>query len=342
MKAVSPDSARILSRNRFVRKQSPWRSWALVAGLCATLLGCRRSGLAPQSGEVAYVSGATAELRNELGPASKVIAHFRSGERVEVLSRRPRWAEVRRPGGETGWVLQRFLVSQDLYDRFAKLYREAEVLPAQGRATLRREGNLHLEPGRTTQSFYQLAEGEPVEVVGHRVVDREAPSAAAASSDDGGSVEGANASLRNPEDWLLVRATGSRAGWLLESSADPAPPIEIAQYSEGLRIRAWFELYRDPNVEPPHPWYLWATVRRLAGLPYDFDEIRVFVWDPKSSRYETSYREQNLTGFFPIVVGSQDSPGGPAPTFHFEAQDSGGQRVDRKYFMVGRQVRLER
>ena len=347
MKAVSHDSARILRKQRSAQNRFRWQRWALAAGLCGALIACRRSGVAPPSGEIAYVSGASAELRNELGPASKVVGHFLSGERVEVLSRKPRWAEVRRTTGETGWVLQRSLVSQDIYDQFAKLYREAEVLPSQGHATIRRDANLHLEPGRSTQVFYQLAEKEPVEVIGHRVVGRDAPgSPAAASSADSASDdstagnEAAEAIIKNPEDWLLVRSTRDRAGWLLESSTDLAPPIEIAQYSEGLRIRAWFELYRDPNVDPPHPWYLWATIHK-AGLPYDFDEVRIFVWDAKQSRYETSYRERNLMGVFPISVKpTPEASGQPAAEFGFAVKDTSGQRIERNYSMTGYQVHL--
>jgi hypothetical protein len=119
-----------------------------------------------------------------------------------------------------------------------------------------------------------------------------------------------------------------------------APPLEIAQYSEGLRIRAWFELYREPGVNPPHPWFLWATIKK-AALPYDFDEIRIFVWDPKSSRYETSYRERNLAGFFPITVNaSGERSGQPAIAFGFSVKDSSGERVQRTYAMTGRQVHL--
>ena len=102
----------------------------------------------------------------------------------------------------------------------------------------------------------------------------------------------------------------------------------------------WWELYRQLSVDPPHPWFLWATIKK-AGLPYDFDEIRIFVWDPKSSRYETSYRERNLTGLFPITVNAKEEPAGqPATVFGFGVKDSSGQRAKRTYAMTGRQVHL--
>ena len=273
-----------------------------------------------------------------MGPASKVTGHLESGERIEVLSQRPRWAEVRRMSGQTGWVLQRLLVSRNVFEQFAKLAREAEVLPSQGRAVLRRDTNLHREPGRSALAFYQLAEGEPVEVVRHNVAPR---NASAGPPQDAALEEGPDATAKNLEDWLLVRAARGRTGWMLETSADMNLPLAIAQYSEGLRIRAWFEIYRDPD-DAQHSWYLWATIRGRVALPYDFDEIRVFVWDPQSSRYETSYRERNLTGYFPIIAGSQETPEGAAPAFHFTLKNASGERVTRYYFMAGRQVRVER
>ena len=73
------------------------------------MVGCQQQP-EPGTGEIVYVSGSSAELRDELGPGSKVVGHFQSGERVEILSRRPKWAEVRRSNAQTGWVLQRALV----------------------------------------------------------------------------------------------------------------------------------------------------------------------------------------------------------------------------------------
>ena len=86
------------------------------------------------------------------------------------------------------------------------------------------------------------------------------------------------------------------------------------------------------------PWYLWATISRVAGLPYDFDAIRVFVWDPNRDRYETSYRERNLIGFYQIRVGSQETPRGLSPSFVLPVEDETGRRFEKQYVMAGRVV----
>jgi len=315
-------------------------TFLFTAGIAAVLLGCQRE-TREEPGEYVYVRGENVEFRNELGPSSEVIGLLQSGDRVRVVSRRPRWARVLDASGQTGWVLQRYLVSQEVFAQFEQLAREGDALPSQGRAVIRRQANLHLEPGRKTRIFYQLAEGEQADVVGHRVAPRN-PAPNNARSDVNGADGPVEISTSNNEDWLLVRAAGGKAGWLLETAADMNPPIEVAQYREGLRIRAWFEIYRELDQGEQHAWYLWATTRRLAGLPYDFDEIRVFVWNPRAARYETSYRERNLIGFYPIVVGQSETPGGARPTFRLQLEDSSGQRFEKSYYMVGRQVRVER
>jgi hypothetical protein len=319
------------SSQRSAARQALLRS-ASVAGLAVVLTGC--AGIVPPPVlETAYVAGAAVELRSELGPATRVSGTLESGERVEVLSKRPRWAEVRRASGETGWVQQRFLVSQDIFDQFDALYRTAEALPSQGAAVVLRDANLHTEPGRSTPIFYQLPGDEKVEVVGHGVEER-------AFATDG--------DVAVYEDWVLVRAASRRAGWMLESSLQLDPPMEVARYREGLRLRAWFVIHREIDDGQERPWYLWAGTRQpgatrtAAGAPYEFEEIRVFVWNPAADRYETSYRERGLTGFYPVEVSRRQTPEGPTPAFRFHVEDADGERIEKNYVMAGRQVRTAR
>ena len=146
-----------------------------------------------------------------------------------------------------------------------------------------------------------------------------------------------------PEDWLLVRTAKGRTGWILESLMELIPPLEVARYRESQRIRAWFKLYSEPDAAGgDHPWYLWASVPRLSATEYEFEEIRVFVWNPQASRYETSYRERNLRGFLPITVTMDGGERGDSPAFSFENLNDQNERARRSYFMLGRQVRLRR
>jgi hypothetical protein len=270
---------------------------------------------------------------------SVVVGSLNNGDEVEILGRRTRWTQVRTASGQTGWMQSRFLADAAVRDRFRALALQSASLPSQGTALLQRDANLHVEPGRDSDTFYRLAKGGEAEVLQHRVASRGSVRRTAPEEGDSAAGPAAELLVQTPEDWLLVRDSEGRTGWMLESLADMNPPFEVGQYREGLRIRAWWVIHRETDDSIERPWYLWATVRRLAGLPYDFDEIRVFVWNPSRDRYETSYRERNLIGFYPIGIGARDTPGGPSPTFALQVEDETGNRLEKRYVMEGRIVR---
>jgi SH3 domain-containing protein len=327
----------------------------LLAG-CLALLGsgCARDQN-PKILDVAYVRGSGVVLRDQLGPASGVLATLQGGEKVEVLARRNRWVQVRLAGRQTGWVHSRFLASQKVVDQFQELAGKSQALTGQGKALIRREANLHLDADGGSETFHRLVEHDPVDILTHRLAERvdrppggnrsaSVPDPATGSEEDesdAGKEEPVTVEVRAPEDWFLVRASGGRVGWLREGFLDMAPPIEVARYSEGLRIRAWFVLYEEHDNNGVHPWYLWATIHPRPGLPFDFDEIRVFVWDPVRSRYETSYRERNLIGFYPIEARNMDTPEGQAPAFSLQLEDPAGRRFQKSYRMSGRVVKSQ-
>ena len=322
----------------FLPLRAAW--WIAVGLLIAT--SCSRE-LPTQPLEVAYVKEAGTVLRDPLGPDSRDVGRLELGESVEILAKRPFWVQVRSESGQIGWVQTRSLASEEIVQQFRRLAAETEALPSQGKAILRRESNLHVEPSRDSEIFYRLPESEEVDVLLHRAI-RQTPSPAGAGDETVSN--GATASpsslevqVQTHQDWMLVRAQGEKTGWMLENALDMNPPVEIAQYREGLRIRAWFVLHREMAGGEEHPWYLWATIRSRPGLPFDFDEIRVFVWNPSRSRYETSYRERGLIGIYPIRIGTRETPGGPSPTFTLELEDETGKRFQKSYVMVGRQVR---
>ena len=68
------------------------------------------------------------------------------------------------------------------------------------------------------------------------------------------------------------------------------------------------------------------------GLPYDFDQVRVFTWNVRKHRYETAYREHGLNGFLPVKLKHEDlGKEGDLPVFILHVKDENGNLMERKY-----------
>ena len=124
------------------------------------------------------------------------------------------------------------------------------------------------------------------------------------------------------EDWWLVRDGQGRVGWLLFGRVDIDVPDEIGTYAEGQRMVGAYLLNKVTDSEAPTPdhqvaQYVTILSPPRAGLPFDFDQVRVFTWSMKHHRYETAYRLRPIQGYFPLRVASQPTAGG-APGFSFQ------------------------
>ena len=112
------------------------------------------------------------------------------------------------------------------------------------------------------------------------------------------------------------------AGWLLASRMDVDVPDEIAAYAEGQRYVGAYVLNKviDPHVSTPShevPQYVTLLSPPRSGLPFDFDQVRVFTWNLRHHRYETAFRLHPIQGYLPVRVTPQTASGG-APTFSFQ------------------------
>ena len=62
-----------------------------------------------------------------------------------------------------------------------------------------------------------------------------------------------------------------------------AIPDDVAQYAEGRRITSYFPLGETKDGNTVKKSWLWTTVEH--GLaPYDFDSLRVFIWNSRRHR----------------------------------------------------------
>jgi hypothetical protein len=114
-------------------------------------------------------------------------------------------------------------------------------------------------------------------------------------------------------------------------------PLEVAQYAEGQRFVAFFVLnqVQDSGKDGPDknvPQYLCAITEPHDGLPYDYDQIRVFTWNVRKHRYETAYREHGLNGVLPVTVTTESfDKEGTLPVFILRVKDDTGNLSERKY-----------
>ena len=369
--------------------------------LVATAPACKRRGMTKQ--EYMYVSASETSLRDRVATMYSKVATVHNGDRVEVLDRQRRFVRVRTDSGVEGWVEQRSLVSQEVFDGFQKLTQENAGQAVQAHGTTRAELNMHLTPSRDGEHLYQLKDGEKVELLKRATTDKNAPKpppppkpAASQSSKGqptgkdqmppvsappaGGSApaspaaptqsapsqpasapgattpatSAAKTSASAPagktkeaeppkpvmEDWYLVRNSSGRVGWVLLRMIDLDIPLEVAQYAEGQRIMGYFVLNTVQETiddqEKQMSQYLVLLNQPKDGLPWDYNQIRVFTRNRNKHRYETAYREREMEGYFPVKTGHQIfDKEGDLPTFTIRKMNDDGQLVDVTYKMNG-------
>jgi len=284
--------------------------------------------------EVAYVSAPQAALRDQVAAIYNRVGNVKNGERVEVLDHEKRFARVRTGSGIEGWIEQRFLVDQKTFDAVQKLTEENKGDPVQAPGVLRNDTNLHVTPGRDTEHLYLLASGAKVAILRRATAEKQ-PGAAPAPRL--GTKPGAKA-VAAPvlEDWWLVRDDQGRVGWVLARMVDVDVPLDIAQYAEGQRFVAFFVLDQVPDndkgVQKQVPQYLCVLTEPHDGLPYDFDQVRVFTWNARKHRYETAYREHGLDGILPVTITKENfDKEGTLPVFILRVKGEAGNVSERKY-----------
>ena len=212
------------------------------------LAGCGSEPEAAPAIDQAFVGPFELDLLEELSPESPTVGSLKHGSPVDVIERRRRFAKIRTETGVEGWVDGHLLLSGSNMARLRGLSMNAARLPSAGKATVYEPLNVHTEPNRQAPSFFQMQEGNLVEVVAHQVIPRTAYAPPGddeevtqplnsydppdANGDAGGAVD----------DWSIVRLPDGRAGWVLTRMLVMAIPDEVAQYSQGHRITSYASL----------------------------------------------------------------------------------------------------
>jgi hypothetical protein len=325
-------------------------------------VGCAR--FRHEHHEMVYVSVRTTYLHDRVAPVSNRVCEVVNGQPLQVLEHGKRFLRVQTDKNEMGWIEERAVIDQQTYDGFVQLGKLHKDDPAAATATLRDDLAMHLLPGRETPRFYLLAGNakvqllarasalkNPAEALVPTLIPRiEKPGQAgkpAQPKSTGGVApvkpaaaiappNAAGAEAPEPplmEDWWLARDAQGRVGWLLASRLDVDVPDEIGQYAEDKRIVGAWVLTKvsDPDSDAPDhqvPEYLTVLDPLKAGLPFDYDEVRVFTWSIKHHRYETGFRLHPIRGYLPVRVFTQNTPKGNLPAFSIQIAGNNDVRTD--------------
>ena len=319
-----------------LRRRARILSIAMLVGFCWSLAGCSRLRQPPPANFV-YVTAQQTFLRDRVAAVSNRTGMVSNGERLVVLERERRWLKVRSPRGEVGWIEERLTASQKLEDQFEALRQANQSDPVIATTSTSDEAYLHVAPGRATDHLYLLAESTPLSLLERASVPKPvSPGTPAPTSIQKNGAPPAPVM----EDWWLVRDAKGQTGWIYGGLVDVSAPDALLRYANGQRIVAAYLL---ANVDDPNsgvldngkavasiPEYLAVLAPYQSGLPFDFNQVRVFVWNVRKHRYETGFAERNIAGYLPLHIALRADPYGKGaeaaeklPTFTYRVLAAG-------------------
>jgi hypothetical protein len=315
---------------RFSRAQARVRRYgfAVLILLLPVLQGCDQFHSGPPP-EYVYLSVDHRYLRDKLALVADRVADVTNGEKLLVLQHNRRFLKVKTPDGKVGWIEEHSVIDQDDFAKFEALAKQHANDKPVTTAKLYDVLYMHVAPGRDEQHFYLLAPNTKVSLLERASVPRSSTNVAPPASGSG-----KPAPVRM-DDWWLARDAKGRTGWMLASDLNIQVPQSVARYSESEQMLAAYVLrmIKDPDSGMPGgevPEYLTVLRPYKGGLPYDFDQVRVFTWSTHRHHYETAYRLRNIQGFFPVKVTPASSSGADdsSPEFSFQVAPDGNASLD--------------
>jgi len=318
-----------------------------------TLAGCANFKPKPADHYV-FVTAKQATLRDRVAAVSNRTGAVANGDKLKVLDHARHFVKVQSPKGEIGWIKEQEVATEEVAGEFDKLKESHAKDPEVASAVIRDQVYMHLKPGRETERFYLLNENDKVKLL-HRAslekavvpgsvakAQKAIPQAAGSDATRKGvaPVEAAKPGAAEApvyEDWWLVRDSAGHTGWVYSRMLDVDAPDSLTRYAEGQRFVGAYQLTTVHDDDAPGdvkdvPIYVTVLSPYKAGLPYDFDQVRVFTWSTKMHRYETGFRQKNIEGFLPVTVSHLKDPNEkgslgavelPAFTFKVLSADNG-------------------
>jgi hypothetical protein len=95
----------------------------------------------------------------------------------------------------------------------------------------------------------------------------------------------------------------------------------------------------DAETGDVKPNWLWMTSAR-AHESFDYDTLRLFVWNSRRKAYDTGFAERNIHGYYPVEkISLPDQPG---EAFSAVIEDKDGGLFKRTYVYNDRRVKMLR
>jgi hypothetical protein len=297
--------------------------------------------------EYVYVWARESWLRDRVAVVSNRVAEVTNGQRLQVVEHGRRFLKVKTDKNEIGWIEDHFVIDQSVYDKFAQMQKDNAAAPVIGTAVLRDDYWLRDAPGRTSDRFLLLPENDKLQLLMRASVRKPQPPPQPVPLPAPGQVKEKPVDREKPatppppdlEDYWLVRDGAGHVGWVRGRTLDEDVPDAIAGLGEGQKIVGAYVLAKvnDPDANVPGhqvPEYVTVMAPWKDGLPYDFDQVRVFTWNTRKHRYETAYRERNVVGYLPVTVGEQSFGNREEPTFSYRVAAGDQPALDPQTGMV--------
>jgi hypothetical protein len=289
-----------------------------------------RAGRPP---EIAYSGNRAVILYSTSAQVREPVTTVNFGERLDVLLRFQDQVKVRTPDGVVGWVAERDLLSEDLWQRLKDMQAKAEGMTVEARGHTRVLTNLHFGAGRDTPRIRQLTKDVPVDLLLRHTAEIKP-----AIVENGEQDTPEPAAAGKKEDWWFVRAhtadQGTLAGWVLGRFLDLEVPQPLPDYasSAGMRIVAWMQLDRViSDTGKPVPQYLLVGTHGPEGQPCDFTMLRVYTWSKKKARYETAFVDSDVCGKLPI---ERTQVPGEVADITFSFQNLGAGTAEKRSYVM--------
>lgn len=295
------------------------------AGLALGLAGCSHFKAKPNESYV-FVTSPKGILRDRVAAVSNRVAEVANGDKLKVLDHGRHFLKVQTAQGKIGWIEERAVATPETANAFDALNAAHKSDPEIAGGVTRDQVYMHLKPGRETERFYLLAEGEKLKLMKRAIVEKvvaqgsvskaqkaipEAAGTHAARTstpaEQAKAAVAAAAVVPTFEDWWLVRDSKGETGWVFGRMIDVDAPDSLTRYAEGQKFVGAYVLTTVHDEGAPTelkdiPIYVTVMNSYKSGLPYDFDQVRVFTWSLQHHRYETAFRDKNIEGYLPVTI----------------------------------------